>query len=207
MTNNCKWCDKPLLNTKNPRRKFCNDKCRSNYRRAHANDTGTYEVSCHHCGKQFRTYNPKKIYCSSVCRKLGRTGRGIQTKVQEEKECNECGKRFVGSNSYQRFCSGLCKRRYNNRINEIKRRTYYAKGDHTITLGLLVSEEKNVCYLCGQQCNWEDYYINEDGRTICGNNYPSVDHFIPLSKGGSHERGNIHLAHIGCNRKKSDKLL
>lgn len=30
---------------------------------------------------------------------------------------------------------------------------------------------------------------------------PSIDHIIPLSKGGAHERRNVQLAHVGCNMK------
>jgi 5-methylcytosine-specific restriction endonuclease McrA len=34
----------------------------------------------------------------------------------------------------------------------------------------------------------------------------TVDHWIPLSKGGSDEMSNLRPAHWTCNRKKSDKL-
>lgn len=34
---------------------------------------------------------------------------------------------------------------------------------------------------------------------------PSVDHIIPLSKGGTHALSNVQSAHLGCNSSKGDK--
>ncbi len=37
---------------------------------------------------------------------------------------------------------------------------------------------------------------------------PCIDHIIPVSKGGHpSELGNLQLAHMCCNRQKSDKLV
>ncbi|WP_413787905.1 HNH endonuclease [Streptomyces anulatus] len=35
---------------------------------------------------------------------------------------------------------------------------------------------------------------------------PSIDHIIPLSRGGSHTMANVQSAHLGCNSSKGDKL-
>lgn len=34
---------------------------------------------------------------------------------------------------------------------------------------------------------------------------PSIDHIIPLSKGGAHALSNVQSAHLGCNSSKGDK--
>jgi hypothetical protein len=36
---------------------------------------------------------------------------------------------------------------------------------------------------------------------------PSVDHIIPLSKGGTHALSNVQSAHLGCNSSKSNRGL
>ena len=41
---------------------------------------------------------------------------------------------------------------------------------------------------------------------ISGNNYPSIDHVIPVSKGGTHTWDNVKLAHRHCNTMKSNDL-
>lgn len=35
---------------------------------------------------------------------------------------------------------------------------------------------------------------------------PSLDHILPLSKGGSHIMANVQLAHLGCNVEKGDRI-
>lgn len=34
----------------------------------------------------------------------------------------------------------------------------------------------------------------------------SLDHIVPLSKGGAHTRANTQLAHLTCNVRKSDRI-
>lgn len=36
--------------------------------------------------------------------------------------------------------------------------------------------------------------------------YPSIDHIIPVSHGGTHTWDNVELAHRYCNGVKSDKV-
>lgn len=35
---------------------------------------------------------------------------------------------------------------------------------------------------------------------------PSVDHVVPLAKGGEHSMANAQAAHLGCNSRKRDRL-
>lgn len=35
---------------------------------------------------------------------------------------------------------------------------------------------------------------------------PSVDHVVPLAKGGDHSLANVQAAHLGCNSRKRDRL-
>lgn len=35
-------------------------------------------------------------------------------------------------------------------------------------------------------------------------NSKSIDHVLPLSRGGNHSRANVVAAHVGCNSKKAD---
>lgn len=35
----------------------------------------------------------------------------------------------------------------------------------------------------------------------------SLDHVIPLSKGGTHTRGNVRSAHLRCNLSKGAKIV
>lgn len=40
----------------------------------------------------------------------------------------------------------------------------------------------------------------------CGPKYPSIDHIIPISKGGAHTWENVQVAHFECNPNKRDYI-
>ena len=85
-----------------------------------------------------------------------------------------------------------------------RRRGAQNSGDHDITLKRLYDRDGGICKLCGRLCDWDDMTI-ENGVTIVGNNYPSIDHITPISKGGSHTWDNVQLVHKICNSIKRDK--
>ncbi len=55
-----------------------------------------------------------------------------------------------------------------------------------------------ICQQCGIACDKEAVYPAKD--------FPSLDHIIPLSKGGEHSYNNVQLLCLECNLRKSDKL-
>ena len=76
--------------------------------------------------------------------------------------------------------------------------------DKDITLAKLYERDKGICYLCGCECDYSDFEA-ADSIFKVGKTYPSIEHIIPISKGGTHSWDNIKLAHISCNSKKGDK--
>lgn len=62
------------------------------------------------------------------------------------------------------------------------------------------------CAICGGYCDPNDTWVNEDGRTCLGRNYPTVDHVIPIANGGCDTFDNVQLAHKQCNSKKGTRL-
>lgn len=101
-----------------------------------------------------------------------------------------------------------CSNRLQHKNQEIKRRAKIRNAlvDSDISLQQLYERDNGVCWLCGGACDLNDYVVQ--GETIvCGNSYPSIDHVIPLSKGGKHAWNNVKLAHRGCNSVKRDRIL
>ena len=74
-----------------------------------------------------------------------------------------------------------------------------------ITLDALINRDGLECWICGELCDLEDsFWI---GKTFyAGNNYPSIDHVIPLAKGGTHTWDNVRVAHRICNSIKGDSV-
>ena len=115
--------------------------------------------------------------------------------------CPICGKPTI-----RRCCSDDCQRTYSNRVKEQNRRAKIKNAlvDADITLPELYRRDGGICYICGGLCDWTDCDQQEDGTIIAGNNYPSIDHVIPLSKGGLHSWDNVKLSHRICNSIKSN---
>lgn len=117
--------------------------------------------------------------------------------------CKNCGEIIIGDNKY---CSKECLNKYHNTVHAEARKRYKdinGQIDYTITLDKLIKRDNNICYICNRECNLNDYTYN--GNTfIAGNYYPSIDHVIPLAKGGTHTWNNVRLAHRICNSIKSD---
>lgn len=85
-------------------------------------------------------------------------------------------------------------------------RKYKLKSHSNKSLRELYIRDKGICHICNKQCDYNDYIVR--GNTIiCGNNYPSIDHIIPLSKGGTDDWNNLKLAHRWCNSVKRDIVL
>lgn len=121
-------------------------------------------------------------------------------------ECQECGEIFQAERFGKKYCSYKCQQRKASRDKETKRRHNLRDSDDTdysITLPKLIKRDKNKCHICGGVCDREDY--KQQGKVfIAGNNYPSIDHVYPISKGGAHTWDNIKLAHRSCNSVKSN---
>lgn len=127
----------------------------------------------------------------------------LKTEQISMQTCEACGELFVPTRRGVMTCSDTCQRRRNNTLSKDKRlrRIAGALVDKDIDLQKLYERDKGVCALCGMICDWEDY--EERGNTfIAGNTYPSIDHIIPLSRGGKHAWDNVQLACRLCNSKK-----
>ena len=73
------------------------------------------------------------------------------------------------------------------------------KFDDSITLEAVRQRDRDICQICGNPIDIKDIKNGHIRRL-----YPTVDHIIPLSKGGSHTWDNVQLAHMCCNAGKRD---
>lgn len=196
----CKQCGENFKSI-NERKKFCSDKCRS---ANHRQNAGTLVVVCKGCQKEFNTYNRKKVYCSNECKKINwcPESRVEKRKTFHDRQCKECGGHFVTSYTDNVFCARSCYNKYYNRLKEFKRRSQISDNgeiNKEISINRLIKRDGFKCYLCNKDTNKNKDYNHDD--------YPSVDHVKPLTKGGTHTWDNVKLAHRKCNREKSDNIL
>lgn len=220
--NKCLYCGKEL-NTKSHHksreRKFCDLSCYKLYRGC---KTYSYSV-CQYCGRTFKeTRDRPNKFCSKTCSSryngMLRTKRRIeeenhkrellkeyketlkqlenlQYRIEHEKVCRICGKPFIAVNKNAVCCSPECSRKNDNRQKD-KRIYKNGQPDLSINLPALYIRDNGICQLCGRHIDFN-----------CDSNsdyYPSIDHIIPINKGGLHRWDNVQLACRICNSRKQD---
>lgn len=107
-----------------------------------------------------------------------------------EGPCPECGERYVGRG---RYCSKRCMRKPLRRARRAKRA---GVGYKTLTFRTVAERDGWTCQLCGDPV--------DPGLTVPHPLAPTMDHMIPLARGGEHTGTNVQLAHFLCNSRKGD---
>lgn len=145
----------------------------------------------------------------------------IQDKLDTVRICDVCGKKYTVRSRMKtenlKYCSdnGCCsedcrKKRarrkqkmlgYND-THRHRARKYGCIYESGITLKKLIKRDGLRCALCGEMCDPNDHEWSEH----FGPTSPTIDHIIPMSKGGGHVWNNVQVAHAICNSRKRDLL-
>lgn len=83
---------------------------------------------------------------------------------------------------------------YSKRRASIRRKAIVAE-DIDLTW---LKQRDTYCYLCGEEMNYDLLWPHPLSK--------SIDHVIPLSKGGLHITDNVAYTHLRCNIKKGSKI-
>jgi len=92
-----------------PFQRYCSDKCRVKFTKARpsAYIRKSFETrKCKECGKEFRTNDAKRHYCSAACYEEFQRKRRA---TPEKRVCMVCGKEFVSTHWSKRYCSSECR--------------------------------------------------------------------------------------------------
>ena len=220
----CKWCGVSFyarVATTTERAECCSKLCSARYRhkpkwllKARC-DHGPWSQmpgrECGVCGAWMDRPRGDRKYCSQKCMSLAY---GIRHHDAKQCECAECGKGFATEygNKLRAYCSHSCSRTAGNRENRhrnrearqqqgARRRERKRSGTMSIKvrrpgLANLAERDQWRCGICRLRVDMERRYPDPLS--------PSLDHILPLSQGGRHERSNVQLSHLGCNVKKND---
>ena len=192
----CQWCGKEfIVLARNAHiARFCSEECQQTK-----------------YSREVRGHGPLEDYLNE--RKESKEKRRISLEKERAQklrtvECAECGQPFETMQPNQLTCSTECSRQRSNRLKwqrEEKRYNDTNVIDKDISVKVLHKRDKGICYICGGKCDFNDNYeIN--GYFTAGQTYPSIDHLIPIARGGMHAWDNVKLAHHHCNSMKSDIL-
>lgn len=176
---------------------YCSDKCKV-----------SHDCECSICGCIFQARKGTK-YCSDECRlEMGRikfresVTRNYQSKIYE---CIICGEHFTteyGDKS-RAYCSDECRHegiRRQSRIQEYNREKRLRKAFVSKVVPQEIFKRDGFkCMLCDEPLAMD--------KKVPHPAAPTIDHIIPLAKGGTHEPSNVQAAHFKCNWMKSDRLI
>lgn len=152
--------------------------------------------ACPVCGNKFWAKGSRK-YCSDTCFQAARPRPETLHRV-----CEHCGKEYETTNNNQLYCSDRCGHRVHDQLKDLRRRSNMQDNgpiDKGITIEKLIKRDKKTCHICGGKVDPKS--DSNDGM------YPTIDHIVPLSKGGTHTWDNVALAHRKCNTIKQASMI
>lgn len=164
---------------------------------------GHSKLLCPICDKKHEDWN---IWVERLHqqKEINENTKKLESEFNKRKvKCVVCGNIFETYQPNQKTCSKKCSKKYRNYRND-RRLNKDNIIDRDITLATLYERDKGVCYICGCKCDWNDKEIYPNGSVKVGKSYPTIDHLIPLARGGKHSWNNIRLACHKCNSIKSD---
>ena len=151
------------------------------------------KVPCPRCGQAFWPWaNGKhpRTFCNVECAKPPRPS----VCPVEFSRCLHCDGAFRVKFAGHACCSKSCRVRYQS-----KRRKLRLKGltPSVITVAHIYDRDGGICGLCGQPVDRSLAYPHPMSGT--------VDHVVPLSRGGAQSLDNTQLAHARCNISKGNR--
>lgn len=169
---------------------------------------------CIICGKEYEAKG-KALVCGNECRKVdgrkkyyadhennlekGRIRDSVRVTPKHEVVCGECGKVFMQEyrNTRSTYCSDRCMKRNCHRNYKHKRRMNLATAFiEPVYKAMIFKRDNGRCQICGKKVATKQKAPHPYSA--------SLDHIIPLAKGGMHEPKNVRLVHLICNSIKSD---
>jgi len=206
----CEYCGKPRYSDHPNRNRFCSKECAIKSRLMKSwkvRKQKEYEVwlahekVCKHCGKPFHANMLSRIYCSPECTyeasKLQKRIQWAEQYMSRSFYCEECGSKFTTTcgNTRAVYCSDACMKRAYKRRRRVEIAAAYMEP---VSLEYIYRRDKGVCGICGLPVPYDNSPASNWGMT--------VDHVIPISRGGLHAKSNCQLAHRLCNSMKQDVI-
>lgn len=163
----------------------------------------TFDVrNCLNCSIEFApTVRRKSLYCSRSCKDLHNKEKLKVARIESKQErvCLHCSTVITKERRADAlFCSDSCnqkahqlQRKLRNRANEEGKRGYLRTE--------ICERDGWICQICKKPVERNAHHPNPLA--------PSLDHIIPVSKGGSSDPSNLQLTHLVCNLKRGNRAL
>lgn len=163
--------------------------------------------NCAHCTQPFAARNVNQIFCSHICAASARP----YVSKRKPRDCAECGSAVPATvHPHVRYCSEACRRVRKVVADRAQRRRERQAGKRESSHRAR-AKRFGVQY---EPINKRTVYARDGWRCgLCRRKvdpkltwpHPmsaSLDHVLPMSRGGDHLYSNVQLAHLRCNVDK-----
>jgi hypothetical protein len=210
MVRRCKRCgnDRALTDFYRYASGSINPWCKPCYRAWYIDRSGGLtDRACTRCGRRAtvtaRRAAEPHYFCSVACKDRARKDAAIAARVASKtaRACLWCGGRIEPrQRTDAAYCSPVCNSKAHQRTRNWHRRMGVRVKPRKEPLPSLIDIARRSCWRCG----------------ICGGRVrpslahpdplaPSIDHIVPLAKGGDNTPENLRLAHLLCNTRRRDR--
>lgn len=196
------WCG-------SSRRVYCSGECKLKVKQPKAIKTIYY---CKTCGKEIIGHS--KLHCSEKCKMKYEQQRHKEYYMNEHQPrtfvCKVCGRIVTTTYGDKRrnICSDACKKqvdlnsKHQSKYHKLKRKINGRERKKLIckvtidnfTYNDLFIRDKGICQICGMPIS--------TNKEIDNNWNGTIDHIIPLSRGGKNSKQNCQITHRICNSMK-----
>lgn len=203
---NCEWCSEAFRPKQVDRIRFCSRACAFQWLSDNKPKPFcvVYFPRCVSCGRVFCSRREGKFTCSPYCHHKN----AYKKKPARDCICKVCGRHFQRSTSgAAAACSLRCKKKRKkilgvdakaeqSRLRKARRKDAFVER---VIRRAIYERDGWKCGICGKRVN--------DNLAVPHPLAKTIDHIIPLSKGGTHEPKNVRLAHFICNSKRGNDIV
>jgi hypothetical protein len=163
---------------------------------------------CHQCGEPYAARHPRTTMCGDACRAARYTATRMRVRQEREQArlaqgprlCTGC--HVVEVEYPARTCEAcrLVVEKAARRRAKSRRRARHAgaKVVEYIYLPDIAERDGHRCGICRRQVDMTLLVPHPKA--------PTLDHVVPLARGGDHSKANAQLAHFLCNSRKGDRV-
>ncbi len=182
--------------------------CKGCWRMYHAKRGGYQHqraITCERCGATKEVMKVVAQYCSRACKDRARRDEQIAARLAEKathpvRTCPVCSTALTHSHRTDAvFCSISCSDRAHTVTRKIaKRAGKTGRGDGPlISLAFIGDRDNWHCGICGGSVDKQKRHPDPLAA--------SIDHIVPVSRGGGDDLTNLQLSHFRCNWKKGGR--
>ncbi len=164
--------------------------------------TPVHFKACTECKRPFVSRNALVALCSDRCRNDRMLRRMREKYVGAQTctlDCAYCGDSFETNRSRSKYCSKICAKRSEPKSDR-KRARMAGVAYEPVDRAAVFMRDGWRCQICG--CRTPAKL-----RGTMHDKAPTLDHRIPVSRGGAHTYDNVQCACRRCNSLKSDRLM